>query len=169
MRNKACILFYVFFIFLICCAEKNQALGDDRGNHNSENRVIELINEVREKGVKCGNKYYKAAALVVWNEKLGQASLHHSLDMAQKGFLGHRGSDGSSTEERLSKVGYKWIVYGENVGEGYQTPGELVKGWLKSTSHCENIMNPNFREAGTAYAISSDKIFWTLLFASSEK
>ena len=169
MRNKACILFYVLFIFLICCSEKNQALGDDRGNHNSEHRVIELINEVRAKGVKCGNNYYKATTPVVWNEKLGKASLHHSLDMAQNGFLGHSGSDGSSIKERLSRVHYKWMTYGENVGEGYQTPGEMVSGWLKSTSHCKNIMNPDFKEAGSAYIKGSGKIYWTLVLASPER
>jgi uncharacterized protein YkwD len=168
MKKRKILLICSLFIFLICSTENNYALGGDVRNQKIEKRVIELINEVRAKGIKCGNKYYKATTPVVWNEKLGKASLHHSLDMAQKGFLGHRGSDGSSTEERLSKVGYKWIVYGENVGEGYQTPGEMVSGWLKSTSHCKNIMNPDFKEAGAAYIKGSVKNYWTLILASPE-
>ena len=168
--NKKLLLIFCFLItFLISDKGIYQAMGGEVTNYNSKKRVIELINEVRAKGVKCGNNYNKATTPVVWNEKLGKASLHHSLDMAQKGFLGHRGSDGSSTKERLSRVHYKWMTYGENVGEGYQTPGEMVSGWLKSTSHCKNIMNPDFKEAGSAYAKSSRNSYWTLVLASSER
>lgn len=145
------------------------AEGGDLKKQGIEKRVIELVNEVRIKGNICGEIFYKPANPIAWNDKLGKAALYHSIDMAQNGFLGHSGSDGSSTKERLSRVHYKWMTYGETVGEGYQTPGEMVSGWLKSTSHCKNIMNPDFKEAGSAYIKGSGKIYWTLVLASPER
>ena len=166
MKKREFLLVSFLTIYLICSIGINYALGDDVRNRGSEKRLIELINQVRMKGSKCGNRYYKPTQSVVWNEKLRQASFHHSLDMARKGFLGHTGYDGNSTKERLSGVGYKWITFGENVAEGYQTLEELMKGWMESTSHCKIIMNPDFKEAGAAYAKGSGKMYWTLILAS---
>ncbi|MDH5203645.1 MAG: CAP domain-containing protein [Nitrospirota bacterium] len=149
--------------------DKNLAESGDFKKQRIEKRVVELINEMRTKGSICGEKNYKPANPVAWNDKLGKASLHHSLDMARNGFLGHKGYDGSSTKERLSRIGYKWITFGENVAEGYRTTEELVKGWIESTSHCKVIMNPDFKEAGAAYAKSSGKFYWTLILASPER
>lgn len=169
MKSKTFLLILSFLIFLICCGVRNQVIGSDIREAEIKKRLIEFVNEMRIKGATCGDKYYKTTHPVVWNDRLGQASLNHSLDMAENGFLSHIGSDGKSSEERLLKVGYRWMTYGENVGEGYKTPEELVKGWLKSTSHCKIIMNPTFKEAGAACVKGSRKIYWTLILASPER
>ena len=96
--------------------------------------------------------------------------MQHSLDMAQKGFLGHTGSNGRGLGERLSKVGYKWSSCGENVGQGFRTPEEAVRLWLKSEVHCKNIMNPDFKEAGVAFAKSGNRrSYWTLILGRSKQ
>ncbi|MEW6001719.1 MAG: CAP domain-containing protein [Nitrospirota bacterium] len=133
-----------------------------------ETVIVELINEARTKGVQCGNRYFEVTQPIMWNDKLGQVSLNHAIDMAKKDFLSHRGSDGSTVKDRLSRVGYRWTTYGENVSRGYQSPGEVVKVWLKSKDHCKNMMNPNFKEAGSAYAKGSREIYWTLILASPD-
>jgi uncharacterized protein YkwD len=97
---------------------------------------------------------------------LGKASLAHSLDMAKKGFLHHTDSDRKDPGDRITGLGYIWSAYGENVAESYHSPEEVVKGWLKSRNHCENIMNPSFKEAGSAHARGPRGIYWTLLLAA---
>lgn len=166
MKNSTLLLLFFLCLFLMCVMGSHPAESGDSKKQGIEKRVIEVINDMRTKGTLCGEIIYRPAKPIAWNDKLRKAALYHSSDMAQKGFLGHTGSDGSSTEERLSKVGYKWITFGENVGEGYQSPEELVKGWMESPSHCKNIMNPEFKEAGAAYAKNSGKIYWTLILAS---
>jgi uncharacterized protein YkwD len=89
--------------------------------------------------------------------------------MAEKGFLHHTGSDRKDPGDRIAGFGYKWSAYGENVAEGYHSPEEVVKGWLKSKDHCENIMNPSFKEAGSARARGPQGTYWTLLFAAPAK
>jgi uncharacterized protein YkwD len=145
-----------------------QAAGDDGRDQSVEKRVIELVNRMRVKGAKCGSRYYRGTRPVVWNDTLGKVSLKHSLDMAGKENLGHAGTDGSGPGERIARFGYKWMIYGENVGEGYLTPEEVVNGWLRSQGHCENIMNPAFKEAGAAFAKGTRRIYWTLVLATPE-
>jgi len=130
--------------------------------------VIDLVNRARLKGTRCGNKYFKPTRPVAWNSVLARASHKHSRDMAGKEHMGHTGSDDSGPGDRIALLGYKWMAYGENVCEGYATPEEAVKAWLKSREHCENIMNPGFREAGAAYAKGTERIYWTLVLATPE-
>ncbi|OGW36803.1 MAG: hypothetical protein A2Y97_06010 [Nitrospirae bacterium RBG_13_39_12] len=139
-------------------------------DQNIEKDILELVNDTRSKGTTCGNQYYKAVQPLIWNDMLAQAALNHSTDMAKNGFLSHKGSDGSDPERRLSMVGYKWVLYGENIGQGYRIAEEAVREWLKSTGHCKNIMNSEFKEAGSAYAKSSSlRIYWTLVFGTSSQ
>jgi len=140
--------------------ERDQAL---------EKRVVELVNRARAKGAKCGSTYYRAASPVAWNDILGKASLTHSLNMAEKGSLYHTGPDGKDPGNRIAGLGYVWSAYGENVAEGYHSPEEVVKGWLKRKGHCENIMNPSFKEAGSAHARGPGGVYWTLLLAAPGK
>lgn len=50
---------------------------------------------------------------------------------------------------RISAVGFNWSTAGENIAVGFRTPGQLVKGWMASTGHCENILDPAFSRVGT--------------------
>ena len=131
--------------------------------------VVELVNRARAKGMRCGTTYYRAVPPVAWNDTLGEASLAHSQDMAGNGFLYHAGSDRRDPGNRIAGLGYAWSAYGENIAEGYHSPSEVVKGWMKSRDHCENIMNPSFKEAGSAHARGPRGIYWTLLLAAPGK
>jgi uncharacterized protein YkwD len=161
-------------VFLCGCISAFNSSSGQPGRYSHDHSlvkdILEPINETRSKGMMCGNRYYKPARPVVWNDTLGQAALQHSLDMAEKGFLSHKGSDRSDLGERLSRVGYQWISYGENVGQGYRTAQDAVSAWLKSEIHCKNIMNPEFKEAGASYAKSSNRrSYWTLILGNPKQ
>jgi uncharacterized protein YkwD len=40
---------------------------------------------------------------------------------------------------------------GENLGDGYSTPQEVVTGWMGSAGHRANILNGDYRETGVGY------------------
>jgi uncharacterized protein YkwD len=56
---------------------------------------------------------------------------------------------GSNFSARISAAGFHWSFAGENIASGFQTPREVVRGWMASTGHCQNILNPNFADVGT--------------------
>jgi uncharacterized protein YkwD len=58
-------------------------------------------------------------------------------------------------EDRLNAVGYQWQSAGENIAAGYATAAQAMSGWMDSPDHRANILNTNFTELGTGYAIDA--------------
>ena len=113
---------------------------------------LDAVNQARYVGRNCGSTSYPAAPSVAWNNALATAAYLHSEDMATNQFFAHTGADGSSPETRITRRGYDWRTYGENIAVGYPTVSAVVQGWLGSDGHCRNIMNPSFTEIGAAYS-----------------
>lgn len=62
---------------------------------------------------------------------------------------------GSNFAGRISAVGYDWQTAGENIATGFGTPRSVVTAWMASPDHCQNILNPSFRNMGTAETAAS--------------
>ncbi|GHH92945.1 CAP domain-containing protein [Streptomyces capillispiralis] len=119
-------------------------------------RVVELVNDERGR-VGC--------APVKVNSALTEAAQKHSEDMAASGSMSHTGSDGSSPGDRITRAGYAWSTYGENVAYGYSTPEQAMAGWMSSPGHKENILNCAFKEIGVGLAQPGG--YWTQDFGAA--
>jgi uncharacterized protein YkwD len=130
-------------------------------------RVLALANEARAHARRCGGQAFGAAPPVSWSPGLERAAAGHAQDMAAHAFLDHRGRDGSTPAQRITRAGYRWRAVGENVASGQVTPQEVVEDWLRSPGHCANLMNPDFTEMGVAYEVNMDAkavVFWAQEF-----
>ncbi|MGB3655957.1 MAG: CAP domain-containing protein [Rivularia sp. (in: cyanobacteria)] len=85
------------------------------------------------------------------NSNLSNSAQTHSQDMALNDFFSHTGSDNSKVSDRTQLAGYESYFVGENIAAGYITPEEVVRGWINSPGHRENILNPNYLEMGVGY------------------
>ncbi|KAI9906358.1 hypothetical protein PsorP6_003192 [Peronosclerospora sorghi] len=104
------------------------------------------------------------------NKKLQAAAQRHSNDMAEKNFMGHGGSDGSTVSQRIAEAGYGWDAVAENVAAGQENVTTVMQSWMDSPGHRENILNREYTMFGTAYSYNqatSYKYFWTQDFGSS--
>jgi uncharacterized protein YkwD len=61
----------------------------------------------------------------------------------------HNFTHGTNFAGRISAAGFRWSAAGENIATGYQTPRQVVNGWMASTDHCRNILSPSYRSVGT--------------------
>lgn len=133
--------------------------------------VLALINQARATSTVCGGQSYPAVAPVTWNVKLESAALVHSTDMATNNFFSHTGSNGLDVSDRVQAQGYNWIAVGENIYAGSDSVSGLVNGWLDSAGHCQNIMNPSFKEMGVA-CVSNDSSrygnYYTQVFGAQQ-
>ena len=132
--------------------------------------ILEAVNKARGEARRCGDQPFDAAEPLTWNDALGQAALSHSRDMASNSLFSHQGSDRSLVGARAIAAGYTWTVVGENIAAGQGRASQVVAGWLASPSHCYNLMNPDFREMGAAYASnpqSQATIYWTQVFGTA--
>lgn len=88
--------------------------------------------------------------------KLRAAAERHSENMVAKRFFDHVSPGGSTMVARISNAGYNgWASLGENIGWGsghLATPRAIVRGWMKSSGHKENLLRPRFREIGIGVA-----------------
>ncbi|MGH2895978.1 MAG: CAP domain-containing protein [Solirubrobacteraceae bacterium] len=65
-------------------------------------------------------------------------------------------SHGADFAARISAVGFDWSNVGENIATGFSTPTAVVRAWMASKGHCQNILNPVYRYVGTG--VSDDSI-----------
>jgi len=117
-------------------------------------RVLELVNEARARPTRCGRQMFNATTQLKLSTALGNAALAHSLDMAARGYFEHTGADGSTPASRVTRAGYAWRVVGENLAAGVPTADEAVAGWLQSTAHCQNLMDPRFTDMGVGFIVN---------------
>ncbi|MGD0504666.1 MAG: CAP domain-containing protein [Steroidobacteraceae bacterium] len=115
-------------------------------------RALDLVNEARARGARCGTRWFAPAPPVRLSGTLDGVALGHANDMAEHDYFEHEDLAGHSPADRVRAVGYRETLVGENIAYGLKSADDVVHGWLDSPGHCENIMDPRFAEMGIAYA-----------------
>lgn len=94
--------------------------------------------------------------------RLVAAARAHSTDMVTKDFFSHTGSNGSTFVQREVGAGYSTGASAENIAWGYQSPKEVVDGWIASPGHKANILNCGSVAVGVGLAYKADGTpYWT--------
>jgi|SRR5450631_2855881 len=132
-------------------------------------RALQLVNDVRARGTRCGERSFGPAPPVKLSETLDGVAFGHADDMAKHSYFEHEDLTGRSPADRVRAVGYQEKLVGENIAYGPKSADEVVQGWLDSPGHCENIMDPRFAEMGIAYAAgraSKRGLYWVQLLVA---
>jgi uncharacterized protein YkwD len=111
------------------------------------------------------------AALAV-DARLQLAAQAHADDMARGDFMDHGGSDGSDVGERAEEEDYDWTVIAENVAAGQPNPDAVMRSWMDSPGHRDNLLAGDVRHVGIGYAYRSDtrlRHYWVMVFGDSEE
>jgi uncharacterized protein YkwD len=93
------------------------------------------------------------------NRRLAAAATAYAQDLVAGSYFSHTGRDGSGVVDRVERTGYlppgvDWML-GENLAWGtgaLATPASIMRAWMDSPGHRENILNPGFREIGVGVA-----------------
>ena len=100
------------------------------------------------------------------NGALNNAAAAHSADQAARNQMTHTGSNGSNAGDRIRAAGYSPSTWGENIAAGYTSASSVVAGWMASSGHRANILNPAFTQIGVASATAADGTrYWTMVLA----
>lgn len=135
-------------------AEQNVVLLAENENiQNYAQRVLDLVNiERRKAGVKP----------LVLSDELMRAAAVRSQEITQ--VFSHTRPDGTKFSSLVSRHGRR---IGENIAGGYQTPEDVVDGWMHSEGHRKNILHPDFTELGVGYTYEENsqyKHYWVQIF-----
>jgi uncharacterized protein YkwD len=135
---------------------------------NFQAEFLSLVNAARAQGAVCGDTTRKPSKPLVWNDNLSVAAKIHSDEMAIDNFFSHDSAKTGSLRERIHSTGYQYEEAGENLAGGQTVITKVVNDWLKSPSHCANMLNPDFKEMGAACKKNSNsyyKTYWTIEMA----
>ncbi|KOP25301.1 SCP-like extracellular [Hapalosiphon sp. MRB220] len=124
-------------------------------NMTFEQQVVELTNQERAKNNLPALKE---------NVELNYVADEYAKQMSERRVLSHTGADGSLPWERAEAIGYEAQIMGENIGAGQTTPEQVVKDWMNSPGHRENILNPKYTEIGTGFHNN----YWSQEFGSGD-
>ncbi len=131
-------------------------------------RALQLVNQVRADGTRCGQRSFAPAPPVTLSSTLAKVAFLHATDMAEHDYFEHEDLTGGSPAQRVRAAGYQEKLVGENIAYGPKSIDEVVQGWLDSPGHCENIMDPRFAQMGIADApgkLSRRGLYWVQLLA----
>jgi uncharacterized protein YkwD len=134
-------------------------------------RALQLVNEARARGAKCGTRVFGPAPAMSLSGTLAGVASGHAIDMAEHNYFEHVDLAGKSPADRVRAVGYKEKLVGENIAYGPGSVEEVVQGWLDSPGHCENIMDPRFAQMGIAYSAgrtSRHGLYWVQLLVEPQ-
>lgn len=84
------------------------------------------------------------------NSKLDEAAYLKAQDMLQNDYFAHTSPTGISPWYWFDLVGYNYHYAGENLAIDFIDSEEVHKAWISSSTHRENIINPNYQDIGIA-------------------
>lgn len=129
-----------------------------------EHQLVRLTNQER---INNGIPPLKAAS------ELMNSAQYHSRWMANHDCFNHDCPGEATWVQRVQTAGYlSWTALGENLAAGYPTASGVVAAWMSSPGHRNNMLSPDFREAGGGYAFNGGSTYyhyWTLDLGARNK
>ncbi|MFC7685748.1 S-layer homology domain-containing protein [Ureibacillus sp. GCM10028918] len=121
-------------------------------------KVIELVNIEREK---------QGLAPLQYDSKLAQLAVIKGNDMLNRKYFDHYSKYYGYAWDMAGIFDYSFTSIGENLAKNSTSPESVVKAWLKSTSHKNNMLNKIHTNTGVACVESDDgDIYWVQLFST---
>ncbi|NOU86037.1 LysM peptidoglycan-binding domain-containing protein [Paenibacillus sp. LMG 31460] len=105
-------------------------------------QVVNLVNQERSKA---------GLRPLTSNSALTTMALDKAKDMYNNGYFDHTSPTYGSPFDMMSTYGIRYSYAGENIAKGQQTPEAVMKAWMNSTGHRQNILSPNFTQIGVAF------------------
>ena len=125
---------------------------------NYEQEVFRLVNEERKKHNR------KPLELSI---KVSKLAREKSEDMRDKDYYAHNSPTYGKPCDHMKQEGVNYRYCGENIAADYKTPEEVMKAWMDSKAHRENILSENYTHIGIGYAEGGRYgTYWTQQFYS---
>lgn len=81
------------------------------------------------------------------NPDLTNAANLKSKDMINRNYFEHF-AFGMTPWDFIKNAGYNYLYAGENLAMDFNTSEGMVSAWMNSPAHRDNILNPDFQDAG---------------------
>lgn len=103
--------------------------------------AVELVNEERAS---------RGLPPLAVSDTLSHAASLKLSDMERGKYFAHTSASGKTPWSFFDVSGYDYRYAGENLSIHFKTPAAEHAAWMESEKHCQNILDPRFREIGMA-------------------
>jgi len=98
--------------------------------------------------------------------RLDAAAQAHAEDMLARSYYDHRGRDGSTPRSRVEAAGFAAASVAENIAARHLGADETVAGWMSSSDHRRNLLDPTLTSLGAGVAVGAYdhpyQVLWVL-------
>lgn len=124
---------------------------------NYKTEVLRLVNAEREK---------VGLEPLLYSDELEEFALIRASEITEK--FSHTRPNGEAWFEMLYDSDLNWYAIGENIAAGYETPQQVVRAWMNSEGHRENILDPNYTHMAIGYKETGSGYYyyWAQWFAN---
>lgn len=128
-----------------------------------EKQLLDLLNKERAKA---------DLSVLKPHPLLFKAARAHAANMAKQRKMEHE-LDGKRPAQRVEAAGYNWGKVSENIAmaeDGEPPLADIVKQWMESKTHRENLLDKNVTETGVAIARNAKgEIYYAQILARPRK
>ncbi|MFO7953128.1 MAG: CvpA family protein [Bacillota bacterium] len=117
-------------------------VADPEINQEAEREMLRLVNEERA---------LEGLPELVLDETLRDVARQYSVDMLQRGYMGHIDPEDNTPFDRMRDGGVTFTTAGENLALA-QTVSIAHKGLMDSPGHRANILSPHYSRVGIGAA-----------------
>lgn len=83
-----------------------------------------------------------------YNALLSESAVLKAEDMFQNNYWAHNSPAGKSPWDFFQQAGYHYTVAGENLARDFYDTESMLKAWMNSPTHRDNIINSKYQEIG---------------------
>lgn len=110
--------------------------------YSSEITVQKVFDQTNQERTNLGLKP------LTYNSLLSQSATKKAEDMFTKNYWAHTSPSGKTPWDFFRSIGYQYSVAGENLARDFYDTDSLIKAWMNSPTHRENIINSKYQEIG---------------------
>ena len=85
-----------------------------------------------------------------YSSVLARAAEQKAKHMFANNYWNHIGPDGATPWDFMLSNGYNYTYAGENLAKDFMNSSSVVKAWINSPSHRDNLLSANYTEIGFA-------------------
>lgn len=121
-------------------------------------KTIQLVNEEREK---------QGLSQLIQDPFLNQLAIIKVQDILERGYFDHKSPYYGNSWDMATLYDYEFSSFGENIARYLSTPEEVVKAWMASDAHRENMLKSTYTHIGVAIKKDDNgRFYWVQLFSS---
>lgn len=102
-------------------------------------KVLDLTNVERQK---------RGLSPLRLNPVLSRSAEAKAQDMFAQNYWAHNAPDGKTPWTFFQNAGYRYTIAGENLAKDFYDTESMMKAWMKSPTHKDNIVSSKYQEIG---------------------